>query len=212
MEADPLKLVAKAARRIAPGREPSFVEVHVLKALETLGSEDAVGRVRLSRVLGLGEGMTRTLVRHLREEGLVEISRSGVFLSEFGRRVFSELRSRIGGEAVVPGSPLTVGSSNLAVLVRGVGGGVRLGVEERDAAIRVGALGATTLVFRGGRLTVPGVDPDALQNTTPVLDLLRSGLRPAENDAIVVGSADDRHTAELGAKAAALRLLRSKER
>jgi len=27
-----------------------------------------------------------------------------------------------------------------------------------------------------------------------------------------VGSADDRHTAELGAKAAALRLLRSKER
>jgi len=71
-----LDLIAKIAGKIAPGRAPSFIEVHVIKALEVICSGEAVGRVRLSKLLGLGEGEARTLVKHLKNEGLIEVSRS----------------------------------------------------------------------------------------------------------------------------------------
>jgi len=205
-----LETLERVAGRVAPGRRPSFNVTHVFRALEIIGSEEAVGRGKLSRLLNLGEGVTRTLVRHLGKAGIVKVSRSGIALSDFGRKVYSDLRSKIVGELEVPSSPLTVGSFNVAVLVRDVGHLVKSGLEQRDAAIKVGALGATTLVFKGNRLTMPGVSEEVFRNARHIRDLIMAELRPKENDAIIIGTAEDRRTAELGAKTAALELLKSK--
>jgi len=207
-----LSVIEKIAGKIAPGRAPSFMEAHVIKALEVIGSGEAVGRIRLSKMLGLGEGEARTLVKHLRNEGLIEVSRSGIFLSEFGKEVFSDLRSQMGKEMEVPESSLTVGPFNMAIIVRSMAHMVRKGVEQRDAAIRVGASGATTLIFRNKRLIVPGVSEDILRDAPMIQDLLVSKLKPGENDVIILGSANAKQTAELGAKTAAFELLKSKER
>jgi ribosomal protein S25 len=212
MKMESLKVIEKIARKLAPGRAPTFTEVHIVKALETISVERAVGRIKLSKTLELGEGATRTLVKHLRNEGIVEISRSGIVLSEFGRKLLSVLRSKIGGEMEVPKSSLTVGSFNVAVLVRDEADAVMYGLEQRDAAIKAGGSGATTLVFSHNRLAMPGIGEDVFQNIELIHDMLISELKPKENDVIIIGSADDRLTAEFGAKAAVLELLKSKKR
>ena len=205
-----LQMMEKVAGKLAPGRAPAFTEVHVVKALETLGTEEPVGRIRLSKILGLGEGETRTLVRHLRNENVVEVSRTGVVLSDLGEKILSDLRSNLSEESEVPESSLTVGPHNVAVLIKNVADSVKYGLEQRDAAIRAGALGATTLIFRNDRLTMPGVSKDVFQNIQPIHGMLVAKLKPEENDVILIGSADDKRTAEFAAKTAALKLLRSK--
>jgi len=206
-----LRVIEKVASKIAPGRGPSFSEAHVIRALETIGAKEGVGRIKLSEILGLGGGATRTLVRHLRNEGMIEVSRSGIVLSKSGEKVFSDLRSRISEEIEIPKSPLTVGSFNVAVLIRNAAGSVKYGVEQRDAAIKVGALGATALVFSRNKLTIPGVSKNIFQNIQPIHDALVSKLKPTENDVIIIGSANGKRAAEFGAKTAALELLKSEK-
>ena len=206
-----LDIIANVAGKLAPGREPTFLEAHIVKALRIIDAEKAVGRMKLSKILGLGEGVTRTLVKHLRKEGLVDVTKSGIALSESGRKLLSNLRSRIGKEIEIPKSALTVGSINIAILVRHAADAVAYGLEQRDTAIKTGASGATTLVFSGNMLTMPGTSEDVFQDIQPIRDMLISKLKPKENDVIIIGSADDKLSAEFGANAAALKLLR-KER
>jgi len=206
-----LRAIEKVASKIAHGRAPSFIEVHVIKALETISAGDGVGRIKLSEILGLGGGATRTLVRHLRNEEMIEVSKSGIVLSKSGEKVFSDLRSRISEEIEIPKSPLTVGHFNVAVLVRNAASSVTYGVEQRDAAIKVGALGATTLVFSRNKLTMPRVSEGIFQKIRPIHDSLISKLKPTENDVIIIGSASEKRAAEFGAKIAAFELLKSEK-
>ena len=204
-----IKVIEKVASKLAPGRAPYFIEAHVVKALGTIAAEGPVGRMKLSRTLGLGEGTTRTLVKHLRNERLIEISRSGIVLTDKGEKLFSNLRSRIGDKTEIPRSSLTVGPFNIAILVKNAADVVQLGLEQRDAAIKVGALGATTLIFSRGKLTMPGVNRDVLKEAPAVREVLISTLRPQEDDVIIIGSAEDKLTAEIGAIAASLETLKA---
>jgi len=205
-----LEVIERVTSKVAPGRAPSFTEAHVIKALEIIGAE-AVGRIRLSKELGLGEGATRTLVKHLKNEGMIKVSKYGIVLSEYGKKLFSDLRSRISEGVEVPPSPLTVGSFNVAVLVRDAARAVKRGVEQRDTAIKAGALGATTLIFSRNKLTMPSVEEEAIFKGIPsIREILLSRLRPKENDVILIGSGENKRIAEIGAKMAAFELLKSK--
>ena len=206
-----LRVIERVASKIAPGRVPSFLEAHVIKVIETIGAEEAIGRVRLSKILSLGEGATRTLVRHLVREGMIEVSRSGMVLSKFGEKVFSDLRSRISEEIEIPKSPMTVAPFNVAILVRNAASLVKYGVEQRDAAIKVGDSGATTLIFRSDKLTIRGMSEDVFKDIQPIRDTLISELKPRENDVVIIGSAEDKQSAEFGAKTAAFELLKSEK-
>jgi predicted transcriptional regulator len=203
-----LKVIERVASKIAPGRAPSFNEAQVVKALEIIGAYGTVGRVRLSKELELGEGATRTLLKHLKKEGLIEGSRRGITFSEYGKKLFSNLRSKISGGIDVPNSALTVGPFNMAVLVRNAAHGVRRGVEQRDTAIKAGALGATTLIFSRSKLVMPSTEEEVFKGISSIYDMLVSKLDPKENDVIVVGSGENKKNAEIGAKMAALELLK----
>jgi len=206
----PLRTLGKVASKLAPGRAPYFIEAHLVKALKIVDSEGPVGRVRLSKILGLGEGAVRTLVKHLKNEGLIKISRTGVILTDSGKKLSSFLNSRISSETEVPQSSLTVGPFNIAVLVKNVADAIKYGLEQRDAAIKVGASGATTLIFSHGGLVMPGAEgEDVFKNIPAIRDVLISKLKPREGDVVIIGSGNDRLTAELGAIAAALETLKS---
>jgi predicted transcriptional regulator len=203
-----LEVIERVTRQTAPGPAPSFNAAHVVKALEIIGKFGAVGRIRLSKELGLGEGATRTLLKHLKSEGLTRSSRSGISFSEEGENVFSDLQSKLSEGVEVPRSPLTVGTVNIAVLVRDSAQAVGSGMEQRDIAIKSGASGATTLVFSGDKLSMPSVD-DVSESTPLLHEELVTKLNPSQNDVIIVGSGETREQAEMGAKMAALKLLKN---
>ena len=205
-----LEVVERVAGKIAPGRSPLFTEAHVVKALEEINTQKGVGRLKLSKELQLGEGAARTLVKHLKNERLIEISKLGITLSEYGKRVFSDLRAVLSEQIEVPSSLLTVGLFNVAVLVRGRANAVKYGLEQRDVAIMAGAKGATTLVFSKNKLTMPSVrEEDVFKGNLTIRNLLLSKLNPKEGDVIVIGSADEKIRAEFGAKMAAIQLLKT---
>jgi DNA-binding MarR family transcriptional regulator len=193
-----LSVLREITGKIAPGRPPAYTPAHALMGLEMIGAGLGVGRQQLSRELRLGEGTIRTMVTRMKSMGLVEATRGGMSLTEEGREVLAEANQMIS-------SSLTVGSSNHAVLVRGASAKVGLGIEQRDAALIAGALGATTLICEGGGLLIPGTSEE-LDPETRRLILAR--LSPGEGDTIIIGSSGDPYLAELGAKAAALELLR----
>ncbi|UCD45617.1 MAG: hypothetical protein JSV27_03780 [Candidatus Bathyarchaeota archaeon] len=186
-----------------PGGTPAFMEAHVLKALELLGSGEGLGRQQLARTIRLGEGTVRTLIRRMREQDLLETSRGGMKLTAKGERLVIALKEYLVSTAF-PETTLTVGRENFAVMVRSAGGEVRKGIEERDAALIAGAEGATTFVYTDGRLLMPGFNTeiDALTKVQ-----LMGLLEPEEGDVIIVGSDEDTFRAEFGAKSAALKLL-----
>ena len=199
--------IERVMRRLAPGPAPSFNEAHVIKALEIIGNHGSVGRIKLSKELGLGEGTTRTLLRHLKNERIIKSSRKGISLSEEGKGLFSDLRGRISKGVEVPSSRLTVGPFNVAVLVKNSAQAVKSGMEQRDVAIKTGALGATTLVFSSNKLSMPTREDDISVSVPSLHKQLLIQFKPKENDVIIVGSGENRELAEIGAKMAAIKLL-----
>lgn len=206
---NPLQVIREAASKIAPGKAPYFIEPHVVKALDIFSTETQLGRISLARKLRLGEGSIRTLVRHLEKEGLAETSRQGIALTEHGCKLVSRLRSDMSQAVEISKSSLTVGAFNMAILVKNASKAVRTGLEQRDAAIRVGAQGATTLVFTRQELTMPSTKEDVFKSLPEIRKELVSQLKPHENDVILIGSAGDKLTAEYGAIAAALETLKA---
>jgi hypothetical protein len=202
---EPLEIIERINKKIAPGRQPSYIGVHVIKALEIIDAEKTVGRLRLSKALGLGEGVTRTLIKHLKREKLIDISKAGVSFTEYGEKIFQDFRSKIGKKIEIPESSLTLGSFNVAILGRNLAQLVNDGLEQRDAAIKVGALGATTLIFKDNHLIMP---KETSIQTNPLYRLLISRLNPDENDVIIIGSGNDYPTAEFGAMTAMYELLK----
>jgi hypothetical protein len=199
-----LSVLREITGKIAPGRPPAYTLAHTLMGLEMIGAGLGVGRQQLSRDLRLGEGTIRTMVSRMKSLGLVDATRGGMSLTEYGREVLTEANQMI-SSSEIPETSLTVGSNNHAVLVRGASAKVGLGIEQRDAALIAGALGATTLIYEGGSLLIPGTSEE-LDPETRRLILAR--LSPGERDAIIIGSSGDPYLAELGAKTAALDLLR----
>ena len=206
-----LETVARVAAKMAPGRSPSFAEAHVIEALEDISILGTVGRLKLSKDLDLGEGEARTLVRHLKNEGLIGVSRSGISLSATGRKLLSSLRVVLSAQVEIPRTPLTVGRFNVAVRVAGMKNSVKYGLEQRDAAITAGAKGATTLVFTKKGLAMPGTGKGVSESGSSIIAAL-SKLSLNEGDVIIIGSADEKIRAELGVKTAALELLKTKDR
>lgn len=204
-----LETVERVAAKIAPGRSPSFAGAHIIKALEDISVIGTVGRLKLSKDLHLGEGEARTLVKHLKNEGLIDVSKSGISLSASGRGLLSSLRALVSEPIDVPSTPLTVGPFNVAVRVTEMKGSVKYGLEQRDAAIMAGASGATTLVFAENRLAMPGTQED-VSKSAPSIRASLSKMDLKDGDVIIIGSADEKIKAELGARAAALELVRSK--
>ncbi len=190
----------------APGPSPSFSVVHFLKALELI-AESPVGRSRLSKKVWLGEGAVRTLIDRLKSEGLIAVERAGCTLTRKGENLWKKLHEAFPRKAILEKGRLTLGDFNIAMLVKARGAEVRLGMEQRDAALLAGAMGATTLVFRGGKLVIPPEDRDVAKDFPEAYSRLVAALKPEEDDVVVIGSGESLEKAEFGALAAAWTLI-----
>ena len=207
-----LRLLSKVAERYAPSRLLSFDSVHVLKTMQLMENKKRISRSLLIRELGLGEGSVKTLVKHMKMSGLVENSNAGMWSTNKGKAVYAKLHGAIPNEMDIFKCSIALGKFNYAVLVKDIAYNIRSGIEQRDAAIKLGAVGATTLIFKNGRLLMPNTREDLLRNNPKIHSLIIKKLEPKDNDVIIIGSSENKRTAELAAKSAALHTIANHEK
>ena len=202
-----LKILLKMAEKPI-GPKPGFEVTDIIKLFFLLGEGAPKGRKSLSKELQLGEGSVRTLLNRLQESDLVKMERGGCRLTESGLSIYRELVEMITPPKPVDAGPLSQGAWNYAILVRGSAVKIRSGLEQRDAAVRAGASGATTLLYAAGRFSLPGVDVDA-EKTYPSIfwKTLKDLLNPKDGDSIIIVGAGSAKAAERGALTAALQTL-----
>ncbi|MGA2200141.1 MAG: DUF4443 domain-containing protein [Nitrososphaerales archaeon] len=189
------------------GPRAVFTQVHVLKALIAIGRSGSVGRGRLGALTGLGQGEVRTLIKRLKDNDLIVIETNGCVLSKKGEREYGKLSTLLLWSSKVDARGLNLGERCWAVVVAGGARLVRYGIEQRDAAIKAGAGGAFTAVFKAGRFTVPGEGTDCEKDGPgePWMTIRKAGL--GEGDAVVVTGSSRETDSEDGALAAVLTLI-----
>lgn len=192
-------------REKAPGPSASFSVFHLLLALAII-AEKPVGRSKLAEELNLGEGVARTLAGRLKHAGLIATSKAGCSLTDKGLRLWKEYESTF-KMTEIGKSELTLGDYSFAILIKNRGHKVKSGMEQRDAAVMTGAKGATTMLFKKGRLIFPSTNRDVGEDFPKASKQISSVLKLEENDAIIIASSDGPRKAEYGALAAAWTLL-----
>ena len=201
------KLLEGLLKEKAPGPSPSFSVFHVIKVLELTAKEGPIGRGKLSRELGTGEGATRTLLNRLIDAGLIITSKPGCLLTEKGETIWNDFQSIFPRKVKLEQSELTLARYNIAMLIKGCGDKVKTGIEQRDAAILAGVKGATTLISKNQMLIQPGISENVARDFPEIFNQITKQLELEENDVVVIGSADTWEKAEYGALAAGWTLI-----
>jgi hypothetical protein len=207
-----VRALEKVASRYAPSRALSFDVVHVFVALQLIGIGGRMSREAMAGGLALGAGTVKTLLKHLKMNGLVLTTNSGTKMTTKGKGICNGLLAAMPAEMSLPRCSVALGKFNYAVLVREFGFAVRSGIEQRDAAIKMGAAGATTLLFRDEKFVMPASSQDSLKKDPQVRRMMVEKLVPEEGDLVIIGSAENEKTAELAAKNAALLTIFSHEK
>jgi len=199
-----IRILQKIVSRTGSSKILSFAEPHVLKALQILLRESYVSRKSLCKHLQIGEGAVKTLILHLKREGLADSVRAGTFLTKKGSKFVNEFNEIMVAECFVGKSEFTKTRNNYAVLLRNASEKVKSGIGQRDAAIIYGASGAMTMIFHKNKFVFPGEETDCLKSDLRTRRVLFTSLRPHEDDVIILVSANDPFTAEIAAKNSAL--------
>lgn len=198
------KLIEKLSKPKKQAPIPGFSAHHAIKTIEILAdAKTPISRQKLGNFLSLGEGSVRTLLARLEDDGVVKIQPRGTILTNKGKRLLKILEQKISRPKLIDAGNLTVGKYDIAIQVRKIANKIKMGLEQRDAAIMVGADGATTLVFKNNKLLLP-YDPSNIKTSFPnVVKQIFKEFKLEENDAVIIGSASTIKKAEEGARAAA---------
>jgi predicted transcriptional regulator len=183
--------------------------LHICNALLTIGDEGPIGRLELSRRLGLGEGAIRTVMKHLTQANIISTVREGCMLTKSGNKLYVGLRKKMSKVKAVDAGPLSLDKFNAAIVIRRSARQLKRGIEQRDAAVRAGATGACTLVVRGGEylMSLSGENDWRMGSGEPLAQVLKRLFDAGEGDVVAIVGAATETIAEQGAMAAALTLL-----
>ncbi|MFX0107080.1 MAG: DUF4443 domain-containing protein [Candidatus Hodarchaeota archaeon] len=189
---------------------PSFKPYHAAVALVMIGREEPLGRYELCQNLSVGEGSARTLLKRLTEaDYITSEGRQGQKLTNKGQSLFEEISRDIPIGLFLDVSRLVMFSEAFANLVKAKANRVKDGIRQRDEAIiqgGYGKAGATTLVMKDGVLVMPPGDFQAISSYVEETLLILESLRPADDDVVVIGSADEPNLAREVSMAAVMTL------
>ena len=178
-----------------------FTDANVYWALHILSSGKRMGRKRLADEIGVGEGSMRRILETLREWEMIQIKQSGITITRSGLGFLSEIPLKV---IDVDLGDSIVGDYSQSVLVFNVADKIQNGMQQRDAGIRVGATGCTTLVIRDGNLIIPPDWNMDVERPEIAKNVRATGI--TDKDAIFVGSGNDQRTAMMAALTAAFEL------
>lgn len=188
------------------GPQKQFDKMHILRTLFILEKEREMGRKDLMKKLGIGEGSARGVLKYLAEKHFVTSAvAKGHSLSKKGKQFVAKLHGFILGPKYVDARELTIGNKDAAVLVRDATKKVKFGIDERDAAIKIGSLGATVLIFKDNELKFPDQTEVKVKN-----DSLYKSFDFKEGDVLLIGTDTTYEKAENAAIAAVFVLIGDK--
>ena len=201
-----IRLSEPADGRVAPAFKPHQAAV----ALIMIGREQPLGRYELCDKMSIGEGSARTLLKRLTEADFIEPEgKQGQKLTSSGQRLFDEIVRDVPIGLMLDVNQLVMYEYAFANLVKDKGSVVKDGVRQRDEAIiqgGYGKAGVSTLVQKNIRLVMPPDDFHILLAYEAETLLIIESLRPENNDAVVIGSADDPNLAREVSMAAVMTL------
>jgi len=195
--------VVKHVLRPRRGIRPAFKRAHVVITLLKLLKEP-IGRIALSRELGIGEASSRTLLNRLRELGIVKVDNvAGALLTSWGREVVEEFLNKVKLIGQIDLSDVFSDNiSNYAgVIIDGIkniesAGGV---LKVRDLFVRYGAEGALILYYVDNELMMPlprGYSRIS-KNTNYYRELMKMELRNGDAVLIAVCKEDSNKCMEI---------------
>lgn len=210
--------------------KPTFKRVHIVLALYIFGeNEKGLGRYRLQKELNIGSGTARSLITKLKEKSdylsvLRENNRKGHILTQKGKEFLRAIKDKI---------PLLVQAEQKQLkdiivdsketyaffcIVKNSASQITNGIEQRDAAIIVGGIGTTCLLFNGSSYVFPSKalsesEQHLMTVSEAVQEYFSSVFRENQvqiekNDAVLIGLGDSPEIARLSALNAALTLIK----
>ena len=160
-----------------------FTDANVYYALYVLSDGKRIGRNKLAEEAGVGEGSMRHILDKFREWNFVQIKQTGISITKAGLVFLDQIPVRL-IDVDLQGS--VVGDFTQGVIVYGASSKIVNGMQQRDAGIKAGAEGCTTIVIRDGKLMIP---PDwNMDEQTPELAYkIRKDTGITADDVIIVG-------------------------
>ena len=190
------------------GPSPAFSSAHILKVLLVLESEQTMGRITLSKRIGIGEGSIRTIIKKLVDFSVISVdSVGGCHLTELGKTIVKELRCIIVATKPIGLDELGILFPSYALQLRGVTISLSSLTRLRDKSVKSGAEGLMIFVFEGGRITLPMMTEEVSTVYPRTTEALRSAFKLEEGDSILVAFSEEANLAELGALSAALSVI-----
>ena len=180
-----------------------FNDANVYWTMYLLSDGKRIGRKRLADEVGIGEGSMRRILDTLQDWDYISIKQTGIMITKTGRSFLDQIPIQP-VDIFLEGS--VIGDYQQGVIVRGVSSKVNNGMEQRDAGIKVGAEGCTTIVYRDGKLSIPpdwNLDVERPQTAKKIRDEL--GMKP--DDAMIIGGGNTKQSAVVAAVSAALELI-----
>jgi hypothetical protein len=206
--------------------KPSFELVHVILALFMFEeNKGGIGRYRLQKELSIGSGTAKSLIKKLNEElNFIQVLTEdniikGHILTKIGLRFLKKIKQNFvlikeGDSSVLKDIIIeSEGKSSYFCLIRNGIDKITKGIEQRDAAIKIGGTGATCLIYNGKDLIFPSlpiskdvrVDEKIYTYLSSIAQ--NKGYQLYENDVIIIGLGDNLENARLAAINAALTLI-----
>lgn len=195
-----IKTLQKVVSRKRNSTALTFSMPHVLKSILHLSNQKYVSRASFCQELKIGEGAVRTLISHLKEQGLVDSIKAGTFLTAKGKRFAEKFITIMPAQTFLRKCCLTNGKHNCAILLKSeYVDDIGNGMQQRDFAILYGASDSLTLIFRNGEFVFSGDKMRCFTDELEIRDNLTESLEPENDDIVIITSSDDKFVAEISA-------------
>jgi len=201
--------IAQLTKYEAPkGPSPAFTAAHIVKVLLVLDTEKTMGRINLSKTLGIGEGSVRTIIKKLVERSMVSVdSVGGCHLTDLGKSLISELKRTVVSTTEVGLDEMGITLPSYALHLRGVPlAGLSL-TKLRDIAVKSGAEGMVIFSVKDGRISLPMMADDVSKEYPKIANSLKSSFMLEDGDFILIGFSEDKKDSELATLSAAIFLI-----
>ncbi len=181
-----------------------FNDANIYWALHLLSDGRRMGRKSLADLIGIGEGSMRRIIDTLKEWDFILVKQTGISITKAGLTFLHQIPIKVVEVPAIPGS--VVGDYWQGVLVYGVSDKIGNGMQQRDAGIKVGAAGCTTIIIRDGNLMIP---PDwILDERDPAIAYtIRKDTGITQSDVLIIGAGYSKAVAVEAALNAAFELI-----
>ena len=193
------------------GPSPAYSPAHVIELLLILDSEQTMGRITLSKRLGVGEGSVRTMIKKLVESQMISVDAvGGCHLTDSGKLLVTDLRKVILATADVDLNEMGIALPSKAIQLRGLSLVNSHFTRLRDIGVRNGAEGMVIFIFKNGNFMFPLMTDevsDVAKNYPNITNCLKSIFSLNEGDVVFIAFSKELRLAEEAALSAAISLI-----